>query len=824
MFMRTFYVLLLLSLCGAAHAQDAIDYLPSSAAASAKSSQLDGPTSGDGPPVRHITDQLLQSPEGQASLEAFRSAKEAGNLPTAKAAETYAVGDTADFNVFNIDENRWMQDISFILKRKGPALYLWVERTELDSSFVRDRDADSVYTALQERTPPGSYDSNEGIIVNNNHVFGEPSDIDNNDRVHVLLTDVKDGREKTSEAPFVAGFFHPTDLNPNSSEANQAEVLYLDTRPGIYTDNDEYRLAINLQATAAHEYQHLQHANYDVNEVTFVNEGLSEWAEILNGYPVRPAGYLSQSNDSTGYNINLFLWRGSEDNVLYDYQRAGLFTHYMAEQYGVMETGAVTRSGRRGIDGYTNTAVNDRSFQNFLLDFHTANDLNDTNVDPRFGYVDRARSGVDAAPSFTYDGRVDQRTPGQTATVSAGAVQYLEWNHVEDLQVDLNAARYSDDGDVSLDLLRQRFRVRVVARRTDGTVEINTVGLPQTRNFEGNYEKVTFIVAHIAPQQREARIRFSADWRAREQTYDQHEVAYDNGSPLMRENTDSPRPVLFTTGTGSSGLHATRFPVPFPESAILSKVSFAFYFLNQFEGGPSSDAPRDFTLHVWENSPARTPGGEIFSVTLDDPRSWSLGVPTTTYDRFTVDLAEHQDQLTNLPDTIFVGVSEAGDDNNYIVLAPAPYDQSNTSYIGTRETNGSTTWRPLWDVELENQDGTTTTLENSTLPTRATFLVADTTEGDDGLEPIPDSLALAPNYPNPFNNTTRIELSIPEEDHVSLRVYDILGRQVATLRDRIVPAGVEPVTVDARSWSSGVYFYVLEYRGQRLSRKMLLVK
>jgi hypothetical protein len=811
--MRTILVIFLIALGGTTFAQDVTTARSSPGAPSVAFGPSSHQSIGDEPPIRHITDSLLQSPEGRASLEAFHQARDAGTLPTAKAAETYAVGDTTEFNVYNVDETRWMQNISFVLKRKGPALYLWVELTELDSSYVRERDADSLYSALQERTPQQSHDPTEGIIVNNNEVFGEPSDIDDNNRVHVLLTDVKDGREKTSEAPFVAGFFHPEDLNPNNSSANQGEVLYLDTRPGIYTDDGEYRLSINLQATAAHEYQHLIHANYDVNEVTFVNEGLSEWAEILNGYPLRSTNYLSRANDSTGYNVNLFLWRDGEDNVLYDYQRAGLFTHYMAEQFGVMETGAVTRSSRDGVNGLTSTVLQNKTFENFLLDFHTANSLNDVTVDPAYGYVDQGRKGVDAAPAFAYDGRTDRRTPQQRATVSAGAVQYLEWKHVENLQIDIDIdAESVDQEEEDPALLRERFRVRVLARRTNGTLETNTLTLPQTKMLEGTFERVTLVVAHLAPQRREADIRFSADWKQREQTYNSVEIAYDNGTPKINEGS----PVLFTTGTGDAGVQATRFSVPDPETAILSQVSFAFYYLSQFQDGLPRDAPRDFNLHVWENSPNRSPGDEIFSVTLDDPRSWSPVY--RDYDRFTIDLAQYQDQLTNLPDTIFVGVSETGEDENYMVLAPAPYDEANTSFIGTKIGSDSTAWEPLWDIELQNG----ISLENTTLPTRAEFLVADTTDED--IQPAPDSLKLAPNYPNPFNHTTRIELSIPDESHVSLRVYDVLGRHVATLVDQVLPARMHPITVNARTWSSGVYFYVLEYQEQRLSRKMLLIK
>ncbi len=83
---------------------------------------------------------------------------------------------------------------------------------------------------------------------------------------------------------------------------------------------------------------------------------------------------------------------------------------------------------------------------------------------------------------------------------------------------------------------------------------------------------------------------------------------------------------------------------------------------------------------------------------------------------------------------------------------------------------------------------------------------------------------LEQNYPNPFNPRTTIAFTVPAAEQVSLSVYDILGRRVATLLDSPVPAGLHVVQWDARNCASGFYVYRFESPTFVQSRKMLLLK
>ncbi|MCX7877042.1 MAG: alpha/beta fold hydrolase [Ignavibacteria bacterium] len=88
----------------------------------------------------------------------------------------------------------------------------------------------------------------------------------------------------------------------------------------------------------------------------------------------------------------------------------------------------------------------------------------------------------------------------------------------------------------------------------------------------------------------------------------------------------------------------------------------------------------------------------------------------------------------------------------------------------------------------------------------------------------PERFSLSQNYPNPFNPSTMIEYSIAKAEKVELKVYDLLGREVATLVNEIQAPGSYNVTFNAKNLSSGVYFYRLTAGGFTDIKRMVLVK
>ena len=89
---------------------------------------------------------------------------------------------------------------------------------------------------------------------------------------------------------------------------------------------------------------------------------------------------------------------------------------------------------------------------------------------------------------------------------------------------------------------------------------------------------------------------------------------------------------------------------------------------------------------------------------------------------------------------------------------------------------------------------------------------------------IPTEYALSQNYPNPFNPTTNIKFDLPKQGFVSLKVYDVVGKEVATLVNEVKSAGSYIVGFNGTELSSGVYFYRLESGIFVENKRMVLIK
>lgn len=94
---------------------------------------------------------------------------------------------------------------------------------------------------------------------------------------------------------------------------------------------------------------------------------------------------------------------------------------------------------------------------------------------------------------------------------------------------------------------------------------------------------------------------------------------------------------------------------------------------------------------------------------------------------------------------------------------------------------------------------------------------------------VPLTFGLSQNYLNPFNPTTTIRYALPTTSRVSLKVYDVLGREVASLVDEEKAAGEYKVQLDANNVASGVYFYRLQAIGANKStfietKKLVLLR
>ena len=154
---------------------------------------------------------------------------------------------------------------------------------------------------------------------------------------------------------------------------------------------------------------------------------------------------------------------------------------------------------------------------------------------------------------------------------------------------------------------------------------------------------------------------------------------------------------------------------------------------------------------------------------------------------------------------------------------------------GRRSTDGGVTWTnvPTASLNFTHMD----CVYNSGTHTATVFAVAgdgscgrmiDTLVFPLGIQPIagntPTQYSLGQNYPNPFNPTTTIKYDLPVDSRVSLKVYNILGQEVATLVNQEQNAGTKSISWNAANAASGVYFYRLDAGHFTSVRKLLLLK
>ncbi|MBP9211505.1 MAG: T9SS type A sorting domain-containing protein [Bacteroidetes bacterium] len=158
--------------------------------------------------------------------------------------------------------------------------------------------------------------------------------------------------------------------------------------------------------------------------------------------------------------------------------------------------------------------------------------------------------------------------------------------------------------------------------------------------------------------------------------------------------------------------------------------------------------------------------------------------------------------------------------------ADAEFRYAQSDVVGAESTvvlgqyNGSV-WNAyaFADVQLNRLSGTVTELSEFTGVAKGSI-----TSALDGRTTVPTEFSLGQNYPNPFNPSTTIQFQLPARSHVTLKVYDLLGKEVATLVQSEQAPGIHTVRFDAVRFASGVYYYRLTAGTFVQVKKMLVQK
>jgi hypothetical protein len=200
-----------------------------------------------------------------------------------------------------------------------------------------------------------------------------------------------------------------------------------------------------------------------------------------------------------------------------------------------------------------------------------------------------------------------------------------------------------------------------------------------------------------------------------------------------------------------------------------------------------------------------------------------------TADLFTTQLAVFKEYTIKCVDSTFTGSlaswrQASNPEATYFCYAdwPIPVD---LSYTDTNLLTGGLNGFPVGDLNwFPTQNASWSAQESTELKQIANVLTTGKITAVEKTVGGPQQFQLHQNYPNPFNPTTVISYSLPKAGYVSLKVYNVLGQEVATLVNAYKTAQTYNVEFDASKFASGVYIYSIRYNNQSLTHKMVLMK
>lgn len=311
--------------------------------------------------------------------------KDTSEVPSAPArpnAPQLVLGDRKEFFAVNFNTHE-QYIVQSTLRAIGEFCYIFVE----DSQWLRTVNEETVRLvrrAFDDETPA---DPNRGIYEIETELFGAPPDIDGDQRIYLLLLDIRDRATRGSN--FVAGFFSPINQHRGvlrhpeigiPVRSNELDMLYLDTDP--LNAGSEKAFGV-----LAHEFEHLIHWRHDPNEAIWVNEGCAEYAMFVCGYRVSSHVSSFQQNPR----ISLIDWPQGARSQLAHYGAVYLWMLYLHEHYGGSQTiAAIVKNRANGITGINNALRSrglEATFPVIYADWKVANYLDDTEfADGRYGY------------------------------------------------------------------------------------------------------------------------------------------------------------------------------------------------------------------------------------------------------------------------------------------------------------------------------------------------------------------------------------------------------------------------------------------------------
>lgn len=273
----------------------------------------------------------------------------------------------------------------FTLKAVGEHAEIWVAN---DRKFPQENRNDSIQIT-QEQIDYMISEVDNNIYPTDTEFFGKPDSLTgekaalesslgenyyvsqgHSDRTIILVDNIRDENYYNPDFPsYVAGFFSPvleTYTNRN--------VITIDSYDWANRVGDNAANPNLYEGTVAHEYQHLIHADNDPDEETWINEGMSDFAEYLVGYG-HPEGHIQSFAEKPENSLVAWEDQGPRE-ILADYGNAYLFQLYLNDHFGgksfIQDLAKNTKNGIEGINDALQSFGYDKTFEDVYRDYQTA--------------------------------------------------------------------------------------------------------------------------------------------------------------------------------------------------------------------------------------------------------------------------------------------------------------------------------------------------------------------------------------------------------------------------------------------------------------------
>ncbi|MFA5804914.1 MAG: T9SS type A sorting domain-containing protein [Melioribacteraceae bacterium] len=716
-------------------------------------------------------------------LERFNKANGIDEAQLSKERVLNKTNKTAWNFVVGSQKNWWASDLASntfyttptTCRAVGSTCYIFVEDSLWTNGRVTQAAVDSVRIAFDSKTPANS---SKGIYQTDVETFGDPPNVDGDSKIIIFILNIKDGY--TGTGGYVAGYFYSVNQSMTHANSNKAEIYYLDANPlNLKSANG----ITSGMKTTAHEFQHMIHWNYIPSSEIFFNEGWSLVAEVVNGYSLNNQSYFV--GESNHYLLD---WRSNDNTaVLKDYSRAARFSLYLKEQFGTAILKNYLSNKINGVTGlnYYMTSVGSRTFSSVLVDWWLANFLNENvgNTHPEWVYTYTPITKVSSNVTYTNP----NITNGMTSGLYKYSAEYLTFNSAKNLKINFNTV---GNGYIQIKAIKVGANTKVIENVTPGT----DYAVP---DLGTTYSSVTFMIYHnngndgfTGPTV----YTFNSTGTA---VHTVQEIAYDTKEPTGVYDW----PIGDSVAVVFSGI----------QGAKLDSIKVALRTLSPLQGG------------VWRlaNSTSGTPllGKKLAVPITVSGNTYVTGTYPPHWTNWgKVDLRSYNiDASTNFVVSFVIdGKYQGGGFPNGPNRVMSTYQQSSNSRTYTASSGA---WFNYYVDNVSPQDSFIVYIIRA-------YVSSGPTGVNEPIELLPSSFSLEQNYPNPFNPSTVISYQLPVAGHVSLKVFDMLGREVATLIDEFQQAGKynSQFSILNSELSSGVYFYTLTAGNKIETKKMLLLK